>query len=275
MAPRHSVPGDAPEHRDPSTARHVPARYGAPAGGYDDDWFDGAADGGVAVDIEPAAACLGVRKVYQTAGEEVRALHDVDKGFPRAKVTSIVGPSGSGKSSLLRILACVDRPTEGSVRIDGTEVAGLGARGRRALRRTAVSYVFQNPIDNLIEYLTATEQLRVAARLRGHRPDDAEIHRLLGTLGLGHREQHKPVALSGGEQQRLAMACAVIGHPAVVIADEPTAELDSASAERVLEAVHDLRSEGVAFIVSSHDPAVVEASDHLLRLEHGQVVESW
>ncbi len=250
-------------------------RHSAPDGRYDDEWFDAPAYGGVVTDVEPAAVCAGVRKIYRTADEEVRALHDVDKDFPRAKVTSIVGPSGSGKSSLLRILACVDRPTEGSVQVDGTEVASLGARGRRALRRTAVAYVFQNPIDNLIEYLTATEQLKLAARLRGQRPDDAEIERLLHTLGLGHRERHKPVALSGGEQQRLAVACAVIGHPALVVADEPTAELDSASAEGVLQAVHDLRSAGVAFILSSHDPAVVQASDHLLRLEHGQVVESW
>ncbi len=249
-------------------------RHAAPGGSFDEDWFDAPA-GGTDVDEVPAAACRGVRKVYRTADEEVLALTDIDKEFPTARVTSIVGPSGSGKSSLLRILACVDRPTEGSVRIAGAEVAGLGPRGRRALRRTAVAYLFQNPIDNLVEYLTVTEQLQLAARLRGHRPTEAELDRLLGTLGLESRATHRPVQLSGGEQQRVAVACAVIGHPAIVVADEPTAELDSASAERVLQAVHDLRAAGVAFILSSHDPAVVEASDHVLRLEHGQVVESW
>lgn len=246
-----------------------------PTNGYNDDWFDRADAGVTEVTPEPAAVCAGVRKIYRTADEEVLALQDVDKDFPRAKVSSIVGPSGSGKSSLLRILACVDRPTEGSVRIAGTEVAGLGARGRRALRRTAVAYVFQNPIDNLVEYLTVTDQMTLAARLRGVRPEPEEIDRLLRTLGLEQRAGHKPVQLSGGEQQRVAVACAVIGSPAVVVADEPTAELDSASGQRVLQAVHDLRDEGVAFILSSHDPAVVEASDHLLRLEHGKVVESW
>lgn len=244
------------------------------AGGFDDEWFD-SADPGVDVYDAPAAVCRGVRKVYRTADEEVLALAEVDKDFPSGRVTSIVGPSGSGKSSLLRILACVDRPTEGSVLIAGTEVAGLGPRGRRALRRTSVAYVFQNPIDNLVEYLNVTDQMKLAARLRGQRPSEAEIDRLLRTLGLEQRATHKPVQLSGGEQQRVAVACAVIGHPAIVVADEPTAELDSASAERVLEAVHDLREEGVAFILSSHDPAVVSASDHLLRLEHGRVVESW
>lgn len=249
-------------------------RHAAPGGGFDDDWFDAP---GLDTDLYemPAAMCRGVRKVYRTADEEVLALADVDKDFPSARVTSIVGPSGSGKSSLLRILACVDRPSDGSVLIAGTEVAGLGPRGRRALRRTSVAYVFQNPIDNLIEYLTVVDQMKLAARLRGQRPGAEEIDRLLRTLGLEQRASHRPVQLSGGEQQRVAVACAVIGHPAVVVADEPTAELDSASAERVLQAVHDLREEGVAFILSSHDPAVVAASDHLLRLEHGRVVESW
>jgi putative ABC transport system ATP-binding protein len=224
---------------------------------------------------EPAAACVDVHKAYAVGDENVAALTSVDKDFPAGRVTSIVGPSGSGKSSLLRILACVDRPTSGSVRIGGQEVADLGVRRRRALRRTAVGYVFQNPVDNLIEYLDATAQLKLAAKLRGQPADPVEIERLLGILGLGHRAQHLPVQLSGGEQQRLAFACAVMGRPAIVVADEPTAELDSASADRVLRAVHDLRDEGVAFLLSSHDPRVMEASDHLLRLEHGRVVESW
>jgi putative ABC transport system ATP-binding protein len=227
------------------------------------------------VDDSVAAMCRGVGKIYVTADEEVDALSDVDKDFPRAKVSTIVGPSGSGKSSLLRILACVDRPSSGSVRIAGTEVAGLGARGRRALRRTSVAYVFQNPMDNLVEYLDAAGQVRLAARLRGTRPADAEVDNLLRVLGLEHRADHRPAQLSGGEQQRLAFACAVIGDPALVVADEPTAELDSASADRVLAAVRDLAQGGVAFILSSHDKRVMDAADHLLRLEHGRVVESW
>jgi putative ABC transport system ATP-binding protein/macrolide transport system ATP-binding/permease protein len=224
---------------------------------------------------EPAAVCTGVYKVYAIADERIEALTNVDKEFPAAQVTTIVGPSGSGKSSLLRLLACVDRPTRGSVRVAECEVSELSVRQRRALRRVAVGYIFQNPVDNLIEYLDATAQLRLAAKLRGQRPDPAEIDRLLTVLGLDHRASHLPVQLSGGEQQRLAFACAVIGRPAIVVADEPTAELDSASADRVLQAVQDLRAEGVAFLLSSHDPRVVDTADHLLRLDHGRVVESW
>jgi putative ABC transport system ATP-binding protein len=239
-----------------------------------DEWDD-ATWGAPVATVEPAAVCRDVHKVYVVADEEVQALREVDKEFPAARVTTIVGPSGSGKSSLLRILACVDRPTSGSVRIGGQEVAELGVRRRRALRRTAVGYVFQNPADNLVEYLRAAEQVKLAARLRGVRPEPAEVERLLELLGLTSRADHLPVQLSGGEQQRLSFACAVIGRPAIVVADEPTAELDSASADRVLEAVHDLREEGVAFLLSSHDPRVVQSTDHLLRLEHGAVVESW
>lgn len=272
----------APDHRTPDqpvTPRR--GRHAAPDS--DDDWFDppsvgGATSaGGSGLDLHdtPAAWCRCVQKLYRTADEVVVALTDVDKDFPVGRVTSIIGPSGSGKSSLLRILACVDRPTSGSVRIDGAEVGELGPRGRRALRRSSVAYVFQNPIDNLVEYLDVTEQLKLASRLRGVKPHAEEIDRLLHRLGLEGRATHKPVQLSGGEQQRVAVACAVVGRPAIVVADEPTAELDSASAERVLQAVHDMRDEGVAFILSSHDPAVVAASDHVLRLDHGRVVESW
>jgi len=248
-----------------------------------DPSFDDAADGrsgdetGVLLDTPSraaAASAIAVGKVYRTVTEEVNALVDVSKDFPRGRITAIAGPSGSGKSSLLRILACVDRPTSGAVLVEGRDVAALRVRQRRALRRASVSYMFQNPIDNLVDYLPAREQVKLASRLRGIRTDVAEIERLLAVLGLDHRLRHTPHQLSGGEQQRLTVACAVIGHPAIVIADEPTAELDSAAADRVLEAFRDLRSEGVAFVISSHDPRVVAIADHLLRLDHGRVVES-
>lgn len=247
----------------------------APSDSYGDSDWGGDWGGAPVATAEAAASVRDVRKTYVIADEEVQALKGVDKEFPAGKVSTIVGPSGSGKSSLLRILACVDRPTSGSVRVGGREVAELTVRKRRALRRAAVGYVFQNPVDNLVEYLRAGEQVQLAARLRGVRPDRSEIDRLLAVLGLTARADHLPVQLSGGEQQRLSFACAVIGRPAIVVADEPTAELDSASADRVLEAVHDLRAEGVAFLLSSHDPRVVQVTDHLLRLEHGEVVESW
>jgi putative ABC transport system ATP-binding protein len=215
-------------------------------------------------------ACAGLVKEYVTATGTVRALKGVDAVFPAGRVTAVVGPSGSGKSSLLRILACVDRPTAGSVRVGDLDVAALGARGRRRVRRRQVGYVFQRPSDNLLPYLTAREQLDLAGRLRGGQRA-GEAGRLLAALGLEHRAGHRPEQLSGGEQQRLAFAAAVIGGPALVVADEPTAELDSEAGERLMRAVLGLREQGTSLVLSSHDPVVTGAVDGILRLHDGEV----
>jgi putative ABC transport system ATP-binding protein len=215
--------------------------------------------------------CAGLVKEYVTVTGTVRALKGVGAAFPAGRMTAVVGPSGSGKSSLLRILACVDRPTAGSVRVGGVDVAALGARGRRRVRRELVGYVFQQPADNLLPYLTARQQLELAARLRG-RVGAGEVGRLLAALGLEHRADHRPEQLSGGEQQRLAFAAAVIGGPSLVVADEPTAELDSESGERLMQAVLGLREQGTSLVVSSHDPVVTGAVDGVVRLHDGEVV---
>jgi putative ABC transport system ATP-binding protein/macrolide transport system ATP-binding/permease protein len=135
-----------------------------------------------------------------------------------------------------------------------------------------VAYLFQRPGENLLPYLDAVAQVRLAAQLRGLRVTDAEVHALLDRLGLGARAGHRPAQLSGGEQQRLAVACGVVGDPALVVADEPTAELDTAAAERVLAAMEDLAASGVGFVVSSHDPRVRAIADGFVRLDHGRVV---
>lgn len=222
---------------------------------------------------EPAGvACAGVVKEYATATGTVLALKGVDAAFPAGRVTAVVGPSGSGKSSLLRILACVDRPTAGSVRVGGVDVAALGGRGRRRVRRRLVGYVFQQPADNLLPYLSTREQLELAAQLRARREGIGEqVERLLAALGLEHRAGHRPEQLSGGEQQRLAFAAAVIGGPALVVADEPTAELDTEAGERLMRAVLSLRDQGTSLVLSSHDPVVTGAVDGIVRLHDGEV----
>ncbi len=221
---------------------------------------------------EVSVSCRGLVKEYRTAVGTVLALNRIDADFPAGQVTVVVGPSGAGKSSLLRILACVDRPTAGSVRIGGLEVSRLGARARRRVRRRLVGYVFQQPGDNLLPYLDARGHLELAVRLRGGAAP-GEPERLLDALGLAHRADFRPEQLSGGEQQRLAFAAAVIGGPALVVADEPTAELDHRAGERLMEAIGSLRAGGTGFLVSSHDQAVVRLADRVLRVHDGHVVK--
>src|SRR4051794_24704421 len=223
-------------------------------------------------DDGPAALCRDVVKTYRTATESVTALDGVTLSIPRARVTVVVGPSGSGKSSLLRLLACIDRPDSGEVRVAGQRVDSLRTRARRTLRQRQGAYLFQRPGGNLLPYLGAVGQGRLAAQLRGARVSDADLHGLLDRLGLGDRADHHPAQLSGGEQQRLAVACGVVGAPALVVADEPTAELDTAAAERVLTAMEDLTASGVGFVISSHDPRVMAIADGFVRLDHGRVV---
>ncbi len=215
----------------------------------------------------PAATCAGLVKIYWTATGEVHALKGVDAAFPAAAVSAVVGPSGSGKSSLLRILAGLDRPTAGQVTVAGLQLSGLSVARRRRLRRRLLGYVFQRPADNLVPYLTVAEHLELAARLRRTRPsDDGD---LLELLGLAHRRRHLPRQLSGGEQQRLAFARAVVGDPPLVVADEPTAELDRGSAAALLEAVLALAGRGTALVLATHDPAVVGLSERTFYLRHG------
>lgn len=226
-------------------------------------------------DQQLAAKIEDLGKTYYTQDEQIQALTDVSKEFSGGAITAVVGPSGSGKSSLLRILACNDKPTTGSAEVAGQDLSKLRPRGRRELRRKSVAYMFQDPSHNLIEYLPAIGQLDLAAKLRGARSNRDEQLELLERLGMAHRADHLPVELSGGEQQRLSVACAVIGGPTLVIADEPTAELDTHSAGLVMDAFAALCSTGVAFLLSSHDQHVIERADHLLRLERGVVSESW
>jgi putative ABC transport system ATP-binding protein len=182
-------------------------------------------------------------------------------------VSAVVGPSGSGKSSLLRILAGLDRPTAGQVQIGGMRLSGLPVARLRRVRRRLLGYVFQRPADNLIPYLTVAEHLRLAAGLRGAREGDGG--ELLELLGLADRRRHLPRQLSGGEQQRLAFAKAVVGDPPVVVADEPTAELDRASGAALLAAVAALAARGTGLVLATHDPAVVGLAERTLYLRHG------
>jgi putative ABC transport system ATP-binding protein len=216
-----------------------------------------------------AVRCERIVRTYHTPSGEVQALRDVSGDFRHGAVTAIVGPSGSGKSSLLRLIAGMDRPTSGTLVVEGRDVGGGSSRLRRRLRRELVGYVYQRPSDNFLPHLTVGEHLRLAAG-RDER-DRFDAGGLLELLGIAHRLKHLPSELSGGEQQRAAFAQALATGANIIVADEPTAELDTASSGDVLERVAALAREGVTFLLATHDPAVIGLSDHSLELEHGRV----
>jgi ABC-type lipoprotein export system ATPase subunit len=216
----------------------------------------------------PALSCAGLTHHYPASDHDVPALHDVALSAARGRVTALVGPSGSGKSTLLRILACLDRPTHGTVEVDGVDATALSARRRRELRRHRLGYVFQNPTDNLLGYLTVDEHLDLATRLRRTGPAGGE---LLDALGLADRRAHYPRQLSGGEQQRVALAFAAAGEPSALLADEPTAQLDRASAHLVGEALHRLAALGHAVVVATHDPELTAVADDVHELVDGRI----
>jgi putative ABC transport system ATP-binding protein len=192
----------------------------------------------------------------------------VTASIPAGVVTALTGPSGSGKSSLLRLIAGLDVPTAGRITVQGQEIGRASARERRRLRHGPVAYVYQRPSDNFIDHLTVGEHLDLASRGGATGVDGAE---LLDALGIGGRADHLPDELSGGEQQRAAFAQALATGATLVIADEPTAELDSISAEGVLERIRALSGRGIGFVIGTHDPDVMAIAHGRLELEHGRV----
>jgi putative ABC transport system ATP-binding protein len=203
----------------------------------------------------------------------VPALRGVDLDLAAGTVTALVGPSGSGKSTLLRLLACVDRADGGTIEIDGIDVGRLSRRGRVRLRRHRLGFMFQSPADNLLEYLTVRQHLELGAQLRGLSKKNGQVDELLDRLGLADRAGHLPRQLSGGEQQRVAIAFASLGPPALLVADEPTGQLDHSTVDSVLDAFEVLAATGVAVVAATHDPSVARRADRVVYLRDGRVEE--
>ncbi len=218
---------------------------------------------------ELAAACRDLIQLYPSAAGTVPALRGVTAEFPVGSVTAIVGPSGSGKSTLLRLLSCLESPTAGEVWIQGQPTAGLTGRVRRRLAARKVGYVFQRPSDNLVDYLRVEENIAMAGRMRRADWPDGAVDALLGATRLRSLRHRRPRELAAGEQQCLAFAMAVAGDPAIVVADEPTAELDPEGAATIVELLPGLVAEGRTFVIASHDPELTGAADYVSVIRRG------
>lgn len=218
---------------------------------------------------ETTMVCEGVRRAYHTDEEVVWALWDVDALAEAGQITVLAGPSGSGKSTLLRVMAGIDVPDSGRVEVAGRELTAMSSGARRRYRSRHMGYLFQDPAANLLSYLTVWEHLQMAGKIRGGTPNKD----LLAHLEIDELADEHPVRLSAGQQQRAALAAAMVGDPDVILADEPTAELDNVSAHLAVAALARLRDLGATLVVTSHDPEVLQVADRLIHLEHGAVKE--
>ena len=214
-----------------------------------------------------------VTKVYRRGPHDVAALRGVSFELPTASFAFVLGPSGSGKSTLLQLLGALDEPTSGEITIAGTQLRGMTARQRDTFRREQVGFVFQS--FNLLGNLTAVDNVLVPFLPKGV-PAELQTRAvtLLQQVGLGERLDHRPNQLSGGEQQRVAIARALLKRPKLVLADEPTGELDSQTGAEVFRLLRNLRDQFQATVmVVTHDPTFIQPDDHILRLRDGRLAE--
>jgi putative ABC transport system ATP-binding protein len=207
-------------------------------------------------------------KQYQSGEKTLRALKGVSLSIDRGEFVAVVGPSGSGKSTLLNLLGLLDAPTDGSVTIDGTNVSTLSKRERTSVRRNTVGFVFQNYY--LLPMLTARENVTVPALRHDGRAQPFErAARLLNRVGLGDRLDHRPDELSGGQKQRVAVARSMINDPDIILADEPTGNLDRDTGAQVLDVFGQFTDEDVAVVTVTHDEQVTEYADRTIGLVDG------
>ncbi|KAF1047968.1 ABC transporter ATP-binding protein [Xylophilus sp.] len=221
----------------------------------------------------PAAAVVSVEHVFKSVTDATGTLdilRDIDLRLAARETAAIVGASGSGKSTLLSIIAGLDVPTRGTVRLAGQDLFALDEDGRAALRAQKVGFMFQN--FQLLGNLTALENVMLPLELAGRRDARGAAAEMLGRVGLGQRLGHYPKVLSGGEQQRVALARAFVVQPAVLLADEPTGSLDFATGERVMELMFELnREQGTTLVLVTHDRAIAARCERRITIEAGRV----
>lgn len=227
-------------------------------------------------DREVIVELIDVTKVYPLGKTEVHAVRGVSFTIEKGDFISITGPSGSGKSTILNMIGCIDTPTSGVVKINGTETSALKDKQLTELRHKTLGFIFQS--FNLIPVLDVYENIEFPLLLGKEKRNKAEtrewIDYLIEAVGLGEHRKHKPSELSGGQRQRVAIARALATKPMIVLADEPTANLDSKTGKAIIELMKKLNQElETTFIFSTHDPDIVEIADHVIRLQDGLVIE--
>ncbi|MDH5670788.1 MAG: ABC transporter ATP-binding protein [Myxococcales bacterium] len=215
----------------------------------------------------------GITKTYGEGPTRVDALKDVDLRVEAGEFTVLSGPSGSGKTTLLNQIGCLDRPTSGTLRIDGVDTSQLGNLALSKLRADKIGFIFQS--FNLVPVLTALENVELALQLAGQSAHIRERARaMFPQVGLEGLQARRPNQLSGGQQQRVAIARALVKEPAVVIADEPTANLDSENGEQILSLMQELNARlGTTFLISTHDPRVMAHARRRIEMEDGRIVK--
>lgn len=214
-----------------------------------------------------------VKKIYQQGKIEVPALRGIDLTVEQGEFTTIFGPSGSGKTTLLNMIGCLDTPTEGEIRLNDKKVSDLSRKELAMTRRYNIGFVFQS--YNLIPVLTAYENVEFAIRLTDHTSESQmkeKVLKMLAEVGLKGLESRRPNELSGGEKQRVAIARALVKKPKLILADEPTANLDSKTADDVVDIMRKMNKElGTTFIFSTHDPAVMKHANRFINLKDGMI----
>ena len=218
----------------------------------------------------PAIRAVGLRKTYGDGEAIVRPLNDLSLDIEAGRFTAIMGPSGSGKSTLLNMLAGLDTPDSGEVIIGGTALSGLSDRKLTAIRRDRIGFVFQS--FNLVPAMDAEENILLPMQLSGKKPDRRVFRRMVDLLGLSDRLHHRPHELSGGQQQRVAVARALVSQPDVIVADEPTGNLDSNAGEEVLSILRSSVDElGQTVVMVTHDPRAAARADRVVLLADGRL----
>ena len=223
------------------------------------------------METKSIVSIVGVTRRFGSGNGAVLALDDVNADITDEGFTCIAGPSGSGKSTLTNLIGCVDRPQSGTVVVAGVDVTHLGRRSRRHFRRKMLGLVSSVPTENLISTLDVAANVRFALAQRDQRVSaPADVDAVLGRVGLDGRNSQRISELSGGEQLRLSVACALVGEPRLLIADEPTASLDHGSVDSIVTLFRSLADAGVCVIVATHDRHVLGAADATIHLDHGR-----